>query len=95
MSSESLGQLTGRANEDADNKDEHAPDDDLKGSREERRVHVAMADPGDDGEFDRDDDDRDGHGDIEILFYFLKLFTNLIIVKQRNQHIFIKETIGK
>jgi hypothetical protein len=35
------------------------------------------------------------HPHIEILFYFVKLFTNLIIVKQRNQHIFIKETVGK
>ena len=35
------------------------------------------------------------HVHIEILFYFVKLFINIIIVKQRNQRIFIKETIGK
>ena len=47
------------ADEDAGDKDQHAADDDLEGGLQERRVHVAGADPGDRGKFDRDDGERE------------------------------------
>src|SRR5262249_62306369 len=45
---------------------EHAPDDDLKRRREERRVHKAMADVGDGHELDRDHGDGDSGRGPEI-----------------------------
>ena len=49
------------AYQDTDDENEYASDDDLKGRRKQRCVHVTVANPGDDREFDCDD----GHGDTE------------------------------
>jgi hypothetical protein len=53
-------------NEDADDEDKHATDNDLEGGLQERRIHIARADPGDHGQFDRDDDECDRGRDVEI-----------------------------
>src|SRR5688572_13660449 len=53
------------ADEDAGEQHQHAADDDLEGGVEERRVHVAGADPRDRHELDRNHDGRDGGGEPE------------------------------
>src|SRR5262245_32661037 len=47
-------------------KHQHPADDDLKGRRQERRIHETMADVGDDGELDRDHGDGDDGRGPEI-----------------------------
>jgi hypothetical protein len=53
-------------NEDADDEDKYATDDDLEGGLQERRIHIARADPGDDGQLDRDDGEGDRGRDVEM-----------------------------
>jgi hypothetical protein len=53
----------GRAYQNADDENEHTAHDDLKGRREQWRIHVAVANPRDDREFRRDD----GHGDTHRI----------------------------
>ena len=53
------------ADQDAGDEDQHAADDDLKRRGEQRRVHVALANPGDDCQFHDHHDERDGRGEHE------------------------------
>src|SRR3954454_15268604 len=48
---------SGASDQDPGDEDEHAADYNLKCCREDRRIHVVLANPGDGGEFNRDDDD--------------------------------------
>ena len=57
--------LTG-ADQPAGQEDEHSPHDDLEDRREQRRVHVAFANPRNNRQFSGHDDERDGCGQIKI-----------------------------
>src|SRR5437867_3759262 len=57
--------LTG-ADQPAGQKDEHAAHDDLEDRREQRRVHIAFANPGNDRQFHGHDNERDGRREMKI-----------------------------
>ena len=50
------------ANQDAGEEHKNAPQSDLQCRRERRRLHVAVADPGDDAQFDDDHQHSGSHG---------------------------------
>src|SRR5580704_13611813 len=64
--SASLARRSRTPNEDADDEDEYATNNDLEGGLQERRIHIARADPGDHGQLDRDDGEGDRGRDIEV-----------------------------
>jgi len=57
---------SGAADQDSGGEDQHSSQAYLQGCRERRRVHVMVADPGDDGQFDEDYDHRRRHGYPEL-----------------------------
>ena len=54
------------ADEDAGEEDQDAPDHDLEGGLQERRIHIARADPGDHDQLDRYHDEGERGGGVEL-----------------------------
>src|SRR6266571_648010 len=57
--------LTG-ADQPAGQEDEHTAHDDLEDRREQRRVHIAFANPGNDRQFRSHDNERDSGREMKI-----------------------------
>ena len=54
------------ADQNSGSKDKRATETHLNRRGERRRIHKVVANPGDRGEFQQNNDDRGGHGDVKI-----------------------------